>query len=65
MRYDIPYFAVEAGESVQIVLENHDLMPHNLVITAPEALKEVAQPGLQVDLTRDGRICPMYWNPTR
>jgi putative heme-binding domain-containing protein len=47
MRYDIPYFAVEAGKSVQIVLENHDLMPHNLVITVPEALKEVAQLGLQ------------------
>ncbi|MDA7914801.1 c-type cytochrome, partial [bacterium] len=26
----------------------HDLMPHNLVITLPEALKEVAQLGLQV-----------------
>ena len=26
----------------QIVLENHDLMPHNLVVTVPEALKEVA-----------------------
>lgn len=47
MRYDIPFFAVEAGKSVQIVLENHDLMPHNLVITVPEALKEVAQLGLQ------------------
>jgi len=48
MRYDIPYFVVEAGKSVQIVLENHDLMPHNLVITVPEALKEIAQLGLQV-----------------
>lgn len=47
MRYDIPYFAVQAGKSVQIVLENHDLMPHNLVITVPGALKEVAQLGLQ------------------
>lgn len=48
MRYDIPYFAVEAGRSVQVVLENHDLMPHNLVFTTPGALKEVAQLGLQV-----------------
>ena len=48
MRYDTPYFAVEAGKSVQIVLENHDLMPHNLVVTVPGALKEVAQLGLQV-----------------
>jgi putative heme-binding domain-containing protein len=47
MRYDTPYFAVQAGKSVQVVLENHDLMPHNLVITVPGALKEVAQLGLQ------------------
>ena len=51
MRYDLPYFAVQAGKSVQIVLENHDLMPHNLVITVPGALKEVAQLGLEVGPT--------------
>ena len=51
MRYDIPYFAVEAGSDVQIVLENHDLMPHNLVVTAPGALKEIANLGLQVGPT--------------
>lgn len=48
MRYDIPYFAVEAGKTVQIVLENEDLMPHNLVLTTPGSLKEVALLGLQV-----------------
>jgi putative heme-binding domain-containing protein len=48
MRYDVPYFAVEAGKSVQVILENHDLMPHNLVITTPDSLKEVAMLGLQV-----------------
>ena len=47
MRYDIPFFAVQAGKTVQVVVENHDLMPHNLVITAPGALKEVAQLGLE------------------
>ena len=51
MRYDIPYFAVRAGKPVQIVLENHDLMPHNLVITTPGNLKVVAQLGLQVGPT--------------
>jgi putative heme-binding domain-containing protein len=45
MRYDTPFFAVEAGRSVQVVLQNEDLMPHNLVITAPDALQEVAQMG--------------------
>lgn len=45
MRYDVPYFAVEAGRPVQILLENHDLMPHNLVVTQPGALKAVAMAG--------------------
>ncbi|WP_236624035.1 PVC-type heme-binding CxxCH protein [Rhodopirellula baltica] len=47
MRYDVPYFAVEAGRPVQVVLENHDGMPHNLVITVPGELKTVAELGLQ------------------
>lgn len=45
MRYDLPYFAVEAGREVQVVLHNDDLMPHNLVITVPDALQEVALAG--------------------
>ncbi len=42
MRYDIKFFAVEAGRPVQLLLLNNDLMPHNLVITQPGFLKEVA-----------------------
>lgn len=42
MRYDLKYFAVEAGRPVEIVLQNGDLMPHNLVVTEPGALKEIA-----------------------
>ncbi len=45
MRYDTPYFAVEAGRPVQVVLKNDDLMPHNLVITEAGALQEVAEAG--------------------
>ena len=48
MRYDTAYFAVEAGRPVQIVLDNEDLMPHNLVVTAPGKLREVAEAGLAV-----------------
>ncbi|MCA9190176.1 MAG: hypothetical protein KDB03_00385 [Planctomycetales bacterium] len=48
MRYDLPYFAVEAGRPAQVVLINEDLMPHNLVITVPGALQEVAELGMQV-----------------
>ncbi len=46
MRYDLPFFAVEAGRPVQVILENEDLMPHNLVITTPGNLKAVAELGL-------------------
>ena len=46
MRYDRPYFVVEAGRPVQVVLQNDDLMGHNLVITTHGSLKEVAELGL-------------------
>ena len=46
MRYDVPYFAVEAGRPVQIVLVNHDVMPHNLVVGRPGTLKQIAADGL-------------------
>ncbi|MEP3481116.1 MAG: plastocyanin/azurin family copper-binding protein [Fuerstiella sp.] len=45
MRYDQPFFAVEAGRSVQLVMVNDDLMPHNLVITKPGQLQSVAIAG--------------------
>lgn len=50
MRYDTPYFAVEAGRPVQVVLQNEDLMPHNFVITVPGALQEVAIAGAELGL---------------
>ena len=48
MRYDTAYFAVEAGRPVQILLENEDLMPHNLVLTPPGMLRQAAARGLEV-----------------
>ncbi|MBW3599439.1 MAG: HEAT repeat domain-containing protein, partial [Planctomycetes bacterium] len=57
MRYDTPYFAVEAGRPVQLVLRNPDLMSHNLVICAPGKLREVAQEaaGMSPAVDADGR----------
>ena len=51
MRYDKPFFAVEAGRPVQVVLENDDLMPHNLVITRTGKLKDVALAGAELGTT--------------
>jgi putative heme-binding domain-containing protein len=42
MRYDVPWFAVQAGTDIQVILKNEDLMAHNLVITKPDALQTVA-----------------------
>ena len=37
MRYDTPRLVVEAGKPFQIILENNDFMPHNLVVVSPGA----------------------------
>ena len=41
MVYDVAEFTVEAGRPVVVVLENNDIMPHNLIIGAPGSLKEI------------------------
>src|SRR5258706_93650 len=42
MMYDLHYFTVQAGKPVQIILDNTDNMPPNVVITAPGAFQEIA-----------------------
>ena len=58
MRFDKTFFAVEAGRPVQVVLENEDLMPHNLVITKTGKLKEVSLAGAALGTTPglDGKL---------
>jgi putative heme-binding domain-containing protein len=41
MSYDKEIIAVKAGKPVEIVFENTDLMPHNLVIVQPGSLEEL------------------------
>jgi azurin len=46
MRYDSTRLVVEAGKPFQIIFENNDFMPHNLVIVTPgsrTAIGEMAQ----------------------
>ena len=58
MRYDVPRLVIEAGKPFELVLENDDFMPHNLVIVKPGAREavgaaaDVMQPGA---LDREGR----------
>ncbi|MFO1448935.1 MAG: PVC-type heme-binding CxxCH protein [Opitutaceae bacterium] len=35
MRYDTPHLVVEAGKPFEIIFENIDIMPHNLVVVTP------------------------------
>ena len=41
MRYDKVHLVVQAGQPMQITLENSDAMSHNLVIVQPGALAEI------------------------
>jgi putative heme-binding domain-containing protein len=41
MLFDKQRIVVKAGKQVEILFENNDLMPHNLVVTQPGALEEI------------------------
>ncbi|MDB6030163.1 MAG: hypothetical protein JWM16_501 [Verrucomicrobiales bacterium] len=41
MRFDTPRIVVEAGKAFEIIFENTDMMPHNLVILQPGTREEV------------------------
>jgi putative heme-binding domain-containing protein len=43
MSYDKDVIAVRAGKPVELIFENTDLMPHNLVITEPGAMAQIGQ----------------------
>jgi azurin len=43
MRYDTTRIVVEAGKPFEIIFENVDMMPHNLVIVRPGAREEIGK----------------------
>jgi glucose/arabinose dehydrogenase/azurin len=43
MRFDLESFTVEAGQEVELVLENPDYMPHNVLIVTPGAREAVGR----------------------
>jgi azurin len=53
MRYDVPRLVIEAGKPFELVLENDDFMPHNLVIVKPGAREAV---GAAADLMQPGAL---------
>lgn len=63
MIFDRKEFSVEAGAPVEILFENLDIMPHNLVITAPGKMAAVGMAGeamaTQPDADKHGYIPDM------
>src|SRR6185503_20177765 len=58
MRYDTPRLVVEAGKPFQVILENTDVMPHNILFVAPntrQAVAESVQTMLPTQLDKKGR----------
>lgn len=55
MRYDTTRLVVEAGQPFQIIFENLDMMPHNLVVVAPGAREEVGLQAEKMPPVADGR----------
>jgi glucose/arabinose dehydrogenase/azurin len=41
MRYDTPRISVEAGKPFEVIFENNDIMPHNIVFCQPGTYAEV------------------------
>lgn len=55
MLYDQNLLVVEAGKPVEIILQNDDAMPHNVVITKPGAAEEVGTAAEKMSLTPDAQ----------
>jgi len=58
MRYDTPRLVVEAGKPFEIILENADYMPHNLLVVKPDTRKKVADASAEMmpdQLDKQGR----------
>ncbi|HEV8605489.1 MAG TPA: PVC-type heme-binding CxxCH protein [Tepidisphaeraceae bacterium] len=58
MRYDTPRLVVEAGKPFEIIVENADFMPHNLVVVNPGTRKSVADASAEMmpdQLDKQGR----------
>ncbi|MCI0745562.1 MAG: HEAT repeat domain-containing protein [Verrucomicrobia subdivision 3 bacterium] len=53
MRFDVTRIVVEAGKPFEIIFENVDMMPHNIVIVEPGAREEVGTAADKMQPTPD------------
>ncbi len=58
MRYDTAQLVVEAGKPFELIFENPDIMPHNLVVVTPGAREEIGNAAMTLGTTPDsaGRL---------
>jgi azurin len=58
MRYDVTQLVVEAGRPFEIIFENTDIMPHNVVVVTPGAREEIGLAAMTMPATpdRQGRL---------
>jgi glucose/arabinose dehydrogenase/lysophospholipase L1-like esterase/azurin len=58
MRYDTTRIVVQAGKPFEVIFENQDMMPHNLVFVEPGAREEVGKQADRMPPTPDsqGRV---------
>ncbi|MGE3804235.1 MAG: HEAT repeat domain-containing protein, partial [Gemmataceae bacterium] len=59
MLYDKERLIVQAGKPVEIIFENNDLMPHNLVLLQPGSLEEVGLLG-EASATDPGALARQF-----
>ena len=57
MRFDTPRLVVPAGKAFEIIFDNPDVMPHNLVVVKPGTREKVGLAAMQMtpDADRQGR----------
>jgi uncharacterized cupredoxin-like copper-binding protein len=58
LRFDVRWFAVQAGRPVEIVLVNPDTMPHNIVVGSPGSLEEIGTKGSAMPMPSDPAAKP-------
>lgn len=55
MRYDTPELTVEAGKPFEVIFENNDIMPHNLVFVPPGSRTDIGNAAQAMTATPDDK----------
>ena len=54
LKFDKTSFAVDAGKQIEVIFENTDILPHNLLLAYPGALEEIGALADKMALQPDG-----------